>query len=432
MRFLIHLCVIHFISSLVYAWEQRWNVSYLKELSDKMIMKNDYQANAEKLLLELIRHKNKQPMKEKKKLLCSTFVKWSTVERDVLVSNIVKSDSVCSGWAVLLYNRNGTSIEDIQYDINAQIKQTYTLKGIYSYERVQLKLIDVPPKVNSMPILKKLCQQYLTTYLSDLHYDFSPCDYIRSPQEEYYYTALFSKGIFYLLVLPETVEYEHIWLIDSDLSFDTLDLPKFYTLHQCAFPTPPIVSQALITPRTQYYEYVNRLAWDNAGHSAPSILAMETDFIEIQSPLFQTPFFEWFVLGFLVPLIPSFQLLGVDWGMDFLFCPTANLYSSYLLQHNTTATSTIPFAVMISDLAIHHLNLRTAARTTEFIELNEHLVQTIGIQYPLEGFYRQRGSPLKKKNVYQAAYELTSSLSSACERIPKEWKEAAVKEVNES
>jgi hypothetical protein len=117
---LIRLCFLLCISTLLTAWEQRWNVSYLKELSDKAIMRNDYQGNAEKLLLELIRHKsNKQPVKEKKGLLCATFVNWSTVERDVVVSNIVKSDGVCHGWAVLLYNRNG--ISDIQQDIKGNL-----------------------------------------------------------------------------------------------------------------------------------------------------------------------------------------------------------------------------------------------------------------------------------------------------------------------
>jgi len=109
-------------------------------------------------------------------------------------------------------------------------------------------------------------------------------------------------------------------------------------------------------------------------------------FIELQVPLFDASFFEWFVMAFIMPLLPSLHILGVDWGFDEMFCPTAQ---EFFLRTGHLRYGEGQFhreykqhvcAAVISNLAVHHHNGAEIAKeigTTVKVYLNFGLMKIV-------------------------------------------------------
>ena len=130
----------------------------------------------------------------------------------------------------------------------------------------------------------------------------------------------------------------------------------------------PILTQPLIYESTQSYKYFNYNSWKKgtlyeffSGNKQKKnnkkikkkeiknklktktkkkikkmnhrVIAAETKFVEIQTPIIQMDFFIWFFDFFIVPLLDYSEILGTDWGIDCMFCEAAKFYRNEEIKH---------------------------------------------------------------------------------------------------
>ena len=132
----------------------------------------------------------------------------------------------------------------------------------------------------------------------------------------------------------------------------------------------PILTQPLIYESTQSYEYFNYNSWKEgtlyeyfSGNKQKKVIrktkkketkykksktkkkvkkikqrviAAETKFVEIQTPIIQVDFFIWFFDFFIVPLLDYSEILGTDWGVDYMFCEAARFYRSGEIRYENS------------------------------------------------------------------------------------------------
>jgi hypothetical protein len=62
------------------------------------------------------------------------------------------------------------------------------------------------------------------------------------------------------------------------------------------------------------YTYLQWESWQIA--EAEDLIAVRTDFIEVQAPLLRTPFFDWYLGKVVQPTLAASNVLGADYGFD--------------------------------------------------------------------------------------------------------------------
>jgi len=149
-----------------------------------------------------------------------------------------------------------------------------------------------------------------------------------------YNNRAYPKTLQYTYLLSILPKYRKVWLLDSDISLLGFHPEPFFRIIECAFEEPPIIAQPLITSsskdtggKAQSYKYLNEQYWKSDRENG-QVDAASTSFIEIQAPLMNAAYFEWFVTRMIIPLLAPSHFLGADWGFDNLFCTTAGLYRS--------------------------------------------------------------------------------------------------------
>lgn len=149
-----------------------------------------------------------------------------------------------------------------------------------------------------------------------------------------YNNRVYPKTLQFTYLLSILPKYRKVWLLDSDISLHGFHPEPFFRIIECAFEEPPIIAQPLITSsskdtggKAQSYKYLNEQYWKSDRENG-QVDAASTSFIEIQAPLMNAAYFEWFVTRMVIPLLAPSHFLGADWGFDNLFCTTAGLYRS--------------------------------------------------------------------------------------------------------
>ena len=137
-----------------------------------------------------------------------------------------------------------------------------------------------------------------------------------------------------------------VWIADCDIDFTNFAAARFFHLWACAFPGgSPLVSQPIIrgpgTAPTQLWWPLHAGAWeDNVTFGRPRSylsrgtqeqlrpVALLTDFVEMQVPLFDGAFLEWFMstAGNIVGGVGLAQ--GHGWGIDNIWCGAAAFYAN--------------------------------------------------------------------------------------------------------
>jgi hypothetical protein len=64
-----------------------------------------------------------------------------------------------------------------------------------------------------------------------------------------------------------------------------------------------------------------------------SLVAAGTNFIEIQAPMIDARYLDWFMQEALAPILLPSLFLGADWGLDMIFCAAAADYSVRFLNY---------------------------------------------------------------------------------------------------
>ena len=145
-----------------------------------------------------------------------------------------------------------------------------------------------------------------------------------------YNSHVYPKTFQYTYLLNILSKYRRIWLLDSDISLQGFNPDRFFRIIECAFEVQPIIAQPLIKSamkeyggKPQSYKYLNEQYWET---DRSSVDAAATSFVEIQAPLLDSKYFQWFITRIVIPMLAPSHYLGADWGFDSLFCPTAALY----------------------------------------------------------------------------------------------------------
>jgi len=180
------------------------------------------------------------------------------------------------------------------------------------------------------------------------------------------------KPLLYPLLEPLLADYERVWLLDSDISFDGFDTQQLTKTLSClsksALITNPLILQPLIKESTLTYPLQNYNTWflpssdasalsfrpEVLAHAArsssliapnappptksvffsftkspvsvPVPVACKTRMIEQTLPLIDATFFAWFLSYIVKPLSPVTELLQTDWGFDSIWCLAARDY----------------------------------------------------------------------------------------------------------
>lgn len=127
-------------------------------------------------------------------------------------------------------------------------------------------------------------------------------------------------------------KYEYVWVFDNDIDIAGYNISRLLRTIHCSFRHKPVVLQPLIFDNTQLYPYLNYDTW---FYRDTNILALESKFIEKQTPIFRGLYLEWFLTSITGLLLWPMHVLGVDYGIDQLYCNTARMFSNEMMKsHN--------------------------------------------------------------------------------------------------
>ena len=342
------------------------NISLVLEAANRTIPRGDYEIQA----LRLLKHWNSRHSTgeySRKGILCTTIIRWNDLDKTYFKSNVLHSVNYCRTWMVLVYEAYGKQENVITHQIMTDLQELMRQKNMTNHPEIMVRI--VPPKQASLPLFRDICISYMKSHFRHLFYSYkkpieimNPCDMINEQQSmDIFYDRLYSKGAMFALLLNDLQEYQYFWLLDSDIQLEEFPFCKYWEIIHCVFQLPPLVSQPLIKPSTQFYSYLNRAHWDAHMKNLTSpYIASEGSFVEIQAPFIKAKFFEWFIVSFLMPAIPMLQIMGSAWGIDFLFCSAAEVYMKHMLQLSVLPNK--PCGIAIDDIALLHMNTITIRR----------------------------------------------------------------------
>lgn len=217
--------------------------------------------------------------------------------------------------------------------------------------------------------------------------------------------SLYSKPSLFLMMLDFIPKYKYIWTLDSDIDLRSLDLKKFFHILQCSYKYTPIISQPLVDQNNQFFRYLRRMSWKDV-----TALASTVGFIEIQIPIFEASFLEYFIMAFILPLLPAMVVSGGDWGIDEMFCAAGREF----IRHEKNGLHDQPIcAVVLNDMSVKHHNRGEIGNTIGWDvrwDLNDafrKIVQkTFGEFCQSGGLYSN--DPLIVRNHHKKVYKLRS------------------------
>jgi hypothetical protein len=362
----------------------------------------DYQARALSLI-PAVKH-NKQS--ERHGFLCSTYIRWSQSSLEILANNIKFTSTFCD-WLIVVYN----SQDRTNFEMESQLERK--LEEMHHTKSKSITILTAPVKDEAIQVFQVLCQKYVD---KNIHEEFvkeaeNPCQILNDVELSVYNAALYSKASLIILALEYLSNYKYIWVLDGDIDLTQLDLKRFAEIIFCSFRRPPIITQPLIHENTQFYRYLHRSSWKNS-----KVIATAVGFIEIQAPIFDTIFLEWFTLSFLLPLVPAMTILGGDWGIDEMFCTAAKEFSQAGKMGNYHEA--LNCMVPIDDLAVNHKNEGEIANTIGLErkrEINFALMKIVHKyfwKFAHDGL-RYYNDPFNRGAKYKKVYQLQKNCSAA-------------------
>ena len=364
--------------------------------------------------------------KNRKPLLCATF---TTSDREALkrvLGNMRQMREHCE-WAVLFYDLTSdhsairllehTALQEGLTIAKAEVVPTrQTVLETHGIDlAVQVAKLTAYSDLN--PILRK-------ALLDDDNFRSSFSDRARHRQlhqtntnRSSHNALVYPKSLQFLSLLPLLPRYQRVWLLDADISLQGFRADRFLLVVDCAFERPPLVAQPLIAEHTQSYKFLNAAEWEKAqaldeqgkgsrgAFSFPSgdadahvavntnpknVLASASAFLEIQAPLLESAFFEWFLRFLVVPMAAPSHILGADWGFDALFCRAAAAFSAATAAEGEAAAAGNhdkgePCVVVVAGTPVHHVDRRdldaTLGRDVKKA-LNRALMRIIASSFP--------------------------------------------------
>ena len=327
---------------------------------------------------------------QKKALLCATFTNSSdAASLQHVVSNMEVMKGLCD-WAVLFYDRDSSSsgIRRLEREAKALgvsvVKSEFVESRDAVLERHGVALSVTPSTLEEGLALRRS----------------RPSSSSSSTGEEMkaFNSLVYPKSVQYMSLLDLLPQYERAWLLDADISLAGFQPDRFFQIVDCAFAAKPLVAQPLISENTQSYKFLRSLQWrefqakDRAEKKV--ILATSSAFVEIQAPLVDAQFFEWFLRYFTAPLLRPSHILGADWGIDALFCKAAHAFAAASsgktrLEKPGVSIGTDACMLVVAGSPLHHVDRRVldgALGKAVKKRLNRALMRIVEATFP--NFYK--------------------------------------------
>lgn len=301
----------------------------------------------------------------KKGLLCAVFSNADRSSVQTILANMEYMTASCD-WALIFYGGDDSLIRLLQH-------ATHEKEGI-----TIVKCLMAEPREQ---LLRNFRVNLFATSPRAFHQTTPTWSWQRGEAEikggaGEHNSLAYPKSLQYIYILDLLPAYERVWLLDSDISIVGFNVGDFLKAVDCAFPEQPLVAQPLIAESTQSYKYLNANAWIGTA-----IIATSTDFVEIQAPLLDALFFDWFLRFFVVPLLAPSHILGADWGFDALFCNAARIFA----QQNGRSESEHVCMIVTAGTPLRHLNRAALDETLGYDlkkYLNNALMNIIQSAYP--------------------------------------------------
>jgi len=385
-------------------------------------------------------------------LLCSSIIALNPDSVDYAIKNVRSSDNKCD-------------FQFVVYKVDADQKQSlidsFNTKLVPVMEQLKAKLpagkapIEVvlefaPPRTELLGTIQGLCDAYVARDIHNINNathaenierkqltikdvefltSFNPCDLSAFPlldtsheeaaaaAEVPYNTIIYPKILMFFSYLKFVSKYNYIWALDGDLSLSGMDMQEFMESFKCSFPRSPLVLQPTIAENTQKYSYLNAIGWNYVNDkeeeaTGRTVKSAVSGFIEIQAPLFNSYFLEFYIMGFILPMSQPTHILGADWGYDEIFCKTAKFFAKSALKNPYVPMSvegTIPCAIVVSS-PINHKDSNEIAEslgTSNKFAVNVELVKIISAAFSSynQGGNAQVSNPIESKELLRV-YEL--------------------------
>jgi hypothetical protein len=323
----------------------------LAELAKNTLPRSDYETIARDNVHVMRKSRQKT---QREGILCYVQLVWDDHHRALLESNSLAARDFCSSWHFLILpspdmkqerpietNRISATIKEILKKI--QMGRRFTISG------------PPYPKESSIPIYIELCNKYVNYFLRKPTFAVHPCQLITAGNLEKTNPVVYSKASLVATLITRIVEYEYVWLVDGDISFNHFNFTEFkHMLHHTLGHAPPLVLHPLISPDIRSPQYLNRGGWNIDG----SILAAEVGMIGKDAPLVYGMYLEWFILTILMPLIPSYQMYGSGEGFAEKLSQGALIFleesKKYHIDMHGNLHRRVPCVVVIGNMYLEH------------------------------------------------------------------------------
>ena len=427
-------------------------VKDLMSIASSLVTAGNVPTVYERRAIDFATHYALLPIKVRKPLLCTTFVKLNQAALNHLLINVQRTILYCD-WLVIIYQHQELNKNQLIQEFNAAMhnyslsqrlpngtvnvfftfprKRSQVIESLYytkKFYETELKLkmfrSNSTPTANASPI----GNYFLTTNnfigLTDRS-NMSSLDIFKLDNQRYN-EKIVPKSILFLSILPHLRFYKSIWMMDGDISLADFDIKTFLTINDCAFEPEhkPLITQALVAENSQTYKYLNAQQWKGRRN----VLAAYSGFIEIQAPLMDAQFFTWFVVSFVVPMILPSHILGADWGFDELFCKAADYYHSRVVRQRQNSVSSTAqtergkstCAIIVGGTPMHHENKKEMNSILGYDikrRLNKELMRLINGSFPS---FVQSGKGLLSDPLFPGSrFDKIVNLQGNCHTNPK-------------
>jgi hypothetical protein len=231
----------------------------------------------------------------RKGLLCSTFVKTDAKTLVIMRENMAV---LPCDWAIVFYNVS-----------NEAIKQQICTQPVRRGKVVHCQ---------ESAVTREFINAYIQTELSTGNITGNNKDI---------YRASITKPVMYIDISPHFRFYEKVLVADADISFATYDMSRALDIWDCAAKYPPLITQPLISGR-KVFGFLHESTW----RKHPSLM-YSSQFLEMQTPMFDARFLEWFSLRLLKKTWRLHILHGSNWGIDTTWCKAALAYGKHVLRY---------------------------------------------------------------------------------------------------
>lgn len=253
-------------------------------------------------------------------MLCVTFASMEKCSMDILINNFrITTENDACDWIVIYYNM-------IETDVLEMIQQSAVNIG------TNLVFAEVYPSA------------------------------LASNRRRLIKPVLLNR------ILPFTLHYERVWLLDEDIDLSGFSFPVYQALLTSLNKPTPLLLQILSRDADHYCHPLQLVNWNETELKKSQMIP--TRFVEMQAPIVETAFLRWFMLFVLEPVVEGMSLLTADFGLDNIWCHAATQYNALKYGEDTDR---IACAVIVDKfISYGHKNLGKTRRRQDITKYEEY------------------------------------------------------------